>query len=331
MSGIRIRDLRADLSFGSLVEGLSLAGLEDGDTRSRLEALLVARGLIVFRGVEPSSRMQVAISEVFGPLKDHPTTTTTRTAEDVAPGVIDMHYRPDPDDIGAGEGLVEIDGRKVARFSPWHFDHCYQDELNRAGVLRAPINAPVGGRTGFADGIDLYHAFPRALRDRLEGLNIIYTLDTRLSKMRFGVNFVPLTEYASTDQLLREAAIFPRALHPAVWTRPQSEKGAGEKVLHFAPWMAEGIEGHEDAEGDALFEEACQTLNRIATGAHAYFHEWEPTDMVIWDNLRMLHAVEGCDAKYERRTLRTTIRGDYGLGRFEGGKKIGEVQREIAM
>ena len=47
--------------------------------------------------------------------------------------------------------------------------------------------------------------------------------------------------------------------------------------------------------------------------------------LVIWDNWRMVHAVEGCDAKYERQTLRTTIKGDYGLGYFEDGKKIGEV------
>jgi taurine dioxygenase len=325
MSGIRIRELSEALSFGAHVEGVTLANLRDPDTRARLEALFTARGMIVFAGVEPTSAMQVAISTVFGPLKDHPTKTTQRTAADVAPGVIDMHYVPNPDRIEAGEGLVEIAGKPVARFSPWHFDHCYQDELNRAGVLRAPINAPVGGRTGFADGIDLYHAFPTALRDRLEKLNIIYTLDTRLSKMRFGVNFTHLTEHSSTPALLKEAATFPRAIHPAVWTRP-----TGEKVLHFAGWMAEGIEGHEDAAGDALLDEACHTLNRIATGRHAYFHDWTATDMVVWDNLRMLHSVEGCDARYERRTLRTTIKGDYGLGRFEGGKKIGEVLREIA-
>ena len=51
--------------------------------------------------------------------------------------------------------------------------------------------------------------------------------------------------------------------------------------------------------------------------------------MVIWDNTRMLHAVEGCDARYERRTIRSTIRGDYGLGYFEDGKKIGEVNRYV--
>jgi taurine dioxygenase len=51
---------------------------------------------------------------------------------------------------------------------------------------------------------------------------------------------------------------------------------------------------------------------------------------VIWDNLRVLHSVEGCDPKAERRMHRTTIRGDYGLGRFEDGHKIGEVNREVA-
>ena len=83
-------------------------------------------------------------------------------------------------------------GQRLARFSPWHFDHCYNDELNRAGILRSPVIAPVGGRTGFMDGIELYRQFPKDLRDKIERLKIIYTLDTRLTKMRFGVNFKPL-------------------------------------------------------------------------------------------------------------------------------------------
>jgi len=82
-------------------------------------------------------------------------------------------------------------------------------------------------------------------------------------------------------------------------------------------------------EGEALYEAACQEVNRKAL-ANSYWHDWEPTDMVIWDNWRMLHAVEGNDPKYERQTQRTTIRGDYGLGYFEDGKKIGEVMRELA-
>lgn len=326
MAGITVEDLGQDLSFGAVVTGLGWENIEDEAIRERLRTLFAARGMILFRDMEPTSRMQIALSRIFGPLKDHPTSTTPRDDEtgDAAEGVIDMHYVP-KDDVARGEGLVELGGEIVARFSPWHFDHCYNDELNYAGVLRAPVNAPVGGRTGFMDGVELYRQFPSGLRGKLEDARVIYTLDTRLSTMKYGVNFAPLTEYSSTPQLLKEAAKFPRAMHPAIWTR-----SSGEKVLHFGPWMAVGLEHHEDADGDRLLDDAAHEINRLGEGTSAYWHEWKPTDMVIWDNHRMLHAVEGCDARYERRTLRTTIKGDYGLGYFEDGKKVGEVEREIA-
>lgn len=326
MTGIVVRKLHEDLSFGAAVEGLNWETIADEKVREQLRNLFVDRGVIVFRNMEPSAKMQVALSKIFGPLKDHPTKTTPRDEEtgDDAEGVIDMHYVPS-DEVAKGEGLVELNGEIVARYSPWHFDHCYNDELNYAGVLRAPVNAPVGGRTGFMDGVALYQKFPAELRDRLEDKNVVYTLDTRLARMKYGVNFTPLTEHSSTDMLLKEAATFPRAMHPAIWTRE-----TGEKCMHFGPWMAVALEHHEDAEGDKLLDDVAHEINRLGEGTSAYWHQWEPTDMVIWDNHRMLHAVEGCDARYERRTLRTTIKGDYGLGYFEDGKKIGEVQREIA-
>jgi taurine dioxygenase len=146
--------------------------------------------------------------------------------------------------------------------------------------------------------------------------------------MRFGVNFDIFNEAGHNEQaaaLLKEVAIFPRAMHPAVWTRK-----TGEKVLHIGPWMSVGVEHHEDPEFETVYDEICHEINRLGQGTSAYWHQWKPTDMVIWDNWRMLHAVEGCDAKYERQTLRTTIKGDYGLGYFEDGKKIGEVYREVA-
>jgi taurine dioxygenase len=324
MPSIKIRDLRSDLPFGSIVQGVNWETLADPSVRAELNATFERRGVIVFERVESTSKMQVEISKVFGPLKDHPTKATTRTATDLAEGIIDMHHVPSSDPANV-DGLVEIDGKRLARFSPWHFDHCYNDELNRAGVLRAPINAPVGGRTGFADGIELYKRFPPDMLATLEKMNIIYTLDTRLTKMRFGVNFKPLGDPPTTQALLKEVAIFPRAMHPAVWKRR-----TGEKVLHIGPWMAVGVEHQENPDGDAFFDKVCHTINRLASGSSAYWHDWKEGDMVIWDNWRMVHAVEGCDAKYERRTLRTTIKGDYGLGYFEDGKKIGEVHRVVA-
>ncbi len=265
--------------------------------------------------------MQVELSKVFGPLKDHPTKTVPRAADDLEEGVIDMHRLPAELD-GSLHGVTVVDGRPRVSFLPWHFDHTYNDELNRAGVLRAVIQAPEDGRTGFTDGIELHKDFDPELLARMEGLNAIYTLDTRLTQMRFGRTFEIKGDLPFVAPTVLEAASFPRAIHPMVWTRAD-----GRKVVHVSGFSAEGIENHENPEGDTLFEEVCQEVNRKAKG---YFHDWKPTDMVIWDNHRVLHAVEGCDPKYERRMHRTTIKGDYGLGYFEGGKKIGEVNREIA-
>jgi taurine dioxygenase len=114
----------------------------------------------------------------------------------------------------------------------------------------------------------------------------------------------------------------PRAIHPAVWTRKD-----GRKVLHVSPWMAEGVEGRENAEGDALLQAVC---HEISKKARPYCHRWTANDMLIWDNWRMLHSVSGTPPQYFRRMQRTTIKGDYGLGRFEGGS-VGHAVLEETM
>jgi len=321
MADIRISDLRDDLSFGSRVSGVTWDNIDDEDLREQLRQLFVERGVIVFEDMEPSSQMQVALSKVFGPLKDHPTKSTPRADPDLAEGVIDMEHHPQVD-TGHNHGLTEVNGKKVISFLPWHFDHTYNDELNYAGVLRAVANAPIGGRTGFADGIEIYRKMDPEVLARIENLNALYTLDVRLTQMKFGRYFETFGDTEQHAATVAEAARFPRAIHPMVWQRP-----TGEKVAHFCGFSAVGIEGHEDPEGEAIFEEALQEMYRVIT---PYWHDWKPTDMLIWDNHRVLHAVEGCDPKYYRRMHRTTIKGDYGLGRFEGGKKIGEVNREVA-
>jgi taurine dioxygenase len=320
MAAISIRNLDPAFSFGSRVSGLDWDNIDDPALRADLAQLFRDRGFIVFEDMEPSPKMQVALSTIFGPLKDHPTRNVPRAGGDML-GVIDMHSAP-REDPGHDHGLVEVNGKKVVSFLPWHFDHSYNDELNYAGVLRSVMAAPEMGRTGFVDGIELYQAMDPAVLAKIEGLNAIYTLDVRLTQMRFGRYFKTFGDTEKERANTEESKVFPRSIHPMVWQRP-----SGEKVAHFCGFTAVGIEGHEDAEGEALLEEALQELNRKV---HPYWHPWKPTDMVIWDNHRVLHGVEGCDAQYERRMHRTTIKGDYGLGRFEGGKKIGEVNREVA-
>jgi taurine dioxygenase len=310
MSEINVDLLDSELSFGARISGVTYDALEIERVRVEIRAVFEDRGLIVFEDVEPSSRMQVALSEVFGPLKDHPVPSIGRVDQEVLPGVIDMRYDPETG------GIVEVDGVPLAQWLPWHFDHCYNNELNRAGVLRAVDIPPVGGYTLFADGIALYDALSPRLRDELEDLKVLYTLNLSFDEMRFGRRHAVryLRTPAGLAKIIAQAKEQPRAVHPAIWRRP-----TGEKVLHVSPWGAVGIEGREGPAGDALLEAVCQEIHDIAK---PYVHQWKAADMIIWDNWRVLHAVSGIDPKYSRRT---TIKGDYGLGYFENSAAGGSV------
>jgi taurine dioxygenase len=306
MSSIHVRPLRDDLTFGARVTGVTLEVLEDKQIRDRLVRVFDECGMILFEGVEPDGRLQVEISKVFGPLKDHPVPTVPRPGGALHPGIIEIGQAPREGNI------VVIEGQEVTSWLPWHFDHCYNNELNRAGVLRCITGVSEGGETGFADGIDLYKRLSPELRQQIEDHNILYSLDLRFTAMRFGLSegFREVKPHKALQATLDYGKELPRAVHPAVWTRR-----SGEKVLHVSPWMAQGIEGAETPDGDQLLEAVCKEMLAEIT---PYFHKWRATDMVIWDNLRMLHSVSGHDPNEPRIMHRTTIQGDYGLGYFEG-------------
>ena len=305
MNALTVEPIREDLGFGARVDGVTRDACNDDAVRTQINELFDRYGLLVFTNVEPTPSMQVAVSTVIGPLKDHPSKATPRAGGEL--GVIEIRHLPN---VG---GRVRLDGEELSQWLPWHFDHCYNDELNRAGVLRAVEIPSEGGRTGFVDGIALYDSLSSELRDRIKGETVLYAMDVILDNLHFGrpADFVEVEASPEAAAVMTEFAGRPRALHPAVWTRP-----TGEKVLHVSPWMAKGIDGRGGAEGDALLAAVCDEIF-VAARELSYFHQWAPTDMVVWDNWRVLHAVSGMAPSAGRCMHRTTIKGDYGLGRFE--------------
>ncbi|TCM20787.1 taurine dioxygenase [Novosphingobium sp. PhB165] len=307
MGALRIEPLRQELPFGVRISGVTHAVLADEASRRAIFDAFEREGLIVFDGIEQSDEMQVALSGVFGPLKEHPLKEVSRVDASKLPGVVEIKQEPN------ASGVVEIEGKQLAHWLPWHFDHCYNNELNRAGVLRATQITSEGGLTGFVDGLALYRAFPAELRDRLEQAEILYTLNVAYQTNRFGQpkTLRVIREKPGALEMMENRKGAPRAIHPAIWTRAD-----GGRCLHVSPYMADGILGLETPEGEALLEDVCQTVNRIAA-TQSYHHAWRLDQMLIWDNWRMLHAVSGNDPALGRTMQRTTIAGDYGLGRFE--------------
>ncbi len=302
MSKIEVHALDPQLSFGARVTGVTQEVLKDEATREQLRQLFVKCGVIHFEGVEPTPEMQVAISTVFGPLKDHPVASVERADGEKLLGVIAITNNP-------GSCIVEIDGQRLVTWQPWHFDHAYNNELNYAGVLRPITIARTGGRTGFADGIQIYNDMDPAIRDKAEGLNLLYNLDLRYGEQRFGLprNFKVIRNHDS--DLHETTKNDPCSVHPALWTRE-----TGEKVFHMTPYGCRGLDGDRSDKVWPLLQEIWDEAMRVAK---PYWHQWHETDMVIWDNHRILHEASGCPPEEERVVHRTTIKGDYGHGRWE--------------
>ncbi|MBY0420738.1 MAG: TauD/TfdA family dioxygenase [Parvularculaceae bacterium] len=297
---LKISPLSDALPFGARISGVDLENVARADVRKQINDVFEDRGMIVFENVEPSAAMQVALSEVFGPLQDHALKDVPKAAGDT-PGLVKFDY----------EDIFEVDGRPLSAYIPWHFDACYTKELNRGGVLRALVIPPEGGLTGFADGAQLYRDIAPDLRDAFETLNIVYHSHLMFMEMKFGrpKSYKPIKVRPMILDMIAQTKAAPRSVHPAIWRRK-----SGEKILHVSPWQAAGIEGRMNAEGDALLEALCAEM---VAKMKPYHHAWRPTDMVIWDNWRFIHSVGGHDPRHPRQMQRTTIKGDYGLGRFE--------------
>ncbi|MDB5724197.1 MAG: hypothetical protein JWQ16_951 [Novosphingobium sp.] len=299
---IVVETLDEKLPFGARVGGVTAKLLTDPATRAQLNELFLDRGMIVFEGVEPTPQMQVDISTVFGPLKEHPVPSVARVDKDSLPGVIEISSGPQ-------SCIVEIGGEPLSTWQPWHFDHAYTDKLNRAGVLRSVKIAGSKGFTGFADGIQIYRDMDPAIRAKAEGLSALYNLDLRYTKQRFGLpaGFKELRPHSSDLSIRSEGSIC--SVHPLLWTRD-----SGEGVFHMTPYGCRGIAGDRS---DAAFEQLAEIWDEAMRAMKPYHHAWKETDMVIWDNWRMLHEASGCDPDEQRIVHRTTIQGDYGLGRFD--------------
>jgi len=302
MASIEIQALDENLPFGARVTGVTREALKDEAVRAQLKKLLEDRGVIVFKHVEQTPEMQVEISTVFGPLKDHPVPSVERADAEKLLGVIAISNNP-------GACIVEIEGKRLVTWQPWHFDHAYNNELNYAGVLRSIITATDGGDTAFADGIQIYNDMNPAIRAKAEGISLLLNLDLRYGKQRFGLpeTFKLVKEHENSMSSQNENGRC--SVHPAVWTRK-----TGEKVFHMTPYGCRGIDGDRS---DAAFELLQEIWDEAMRVIKPYYHKWEEGDMVIWDNHRVLHEATGCNPDSPRLVHRTTIKGDYGFGRWE--------------
>jgi taurine dioxygenase len=301
--GFAVDPLPGNVPFGAIVTGLREDELEDAGTREALRRLWIDKGLLVFRGLSGAGT-HMRLAHAMGRPGEHP--MQRKPDSDGAPKATYVMF-----DRDKGSDLYEVDGELWGGYQPWHVDWIYMDEIARGGMM-APVTLPtIGGDTGFIDQIAAYEALPQHLKAKAETLNVLYAFHYDASKTPFGKR--PTRCLNLSDRIVQAAKherVARRSVHPMVFPQPET----GRKQLHISPWWSDGIEGMENAEGKALLDE----LIEYATDpALAYWHRWQPNDIVLWDNWRLLHAAQGVPVGEVRHMKRIDLVGDYGLGRYE--------------
>ncbi len=299
-----ISPLASALPFGATVTGLTAAQLEQPGIRRQLNDLWIERGVLLFREGESSQAFHLALSRCFGALEPHP---FPESRQEGFPDLVKIKFYPEDG------SYYDVGGELRGGWLPWHSDLIYTHRINRGGILR-PVQLPAsGGETGFIDRIAAYERLPAQLRDRIEGLHVVYHVDVDMSLQGFaGAGPAQLLRMAASGtQIQRRKFSYPRVIHPMVYTQAET----GRKVLNISPAFAIGVYEDGTAAGDMLLRE----LVAICTDAEfSYFHRWQADDMVLWDNWRTLHCATGVPIDQTRVMERTTIAGDYALGRRLG-------------
>ena len=292
MSVIKI--IPRDQEIGAEVIGIDLTDALQLDSFEILRNALDDHRLLIFRNLRWTVAQQIAFSESFGTLENFP------DPKDQAEGHKTVLRVTNIDRKTNTIKPVDEPGHKSFTLgtSAWHIDSSFRTLPSKASILYALEIPEKGGDTMFADTTLAYDTLPEAKQQELEDLVIIH--DFEETRRRHKLPPRPPEVRAAT----------PPARQPLVAVRDN-----GRRAL-FIGSHAAGIEGMNYEDARALIDE----LERICSKPEfTYRHKWREGDMVMFDNICVMHQAMPYDLSNSRRLLhRTTVAGNKPLEGVNG-------------
>ena len=146
-----------------------------------------------------------------------------------------------------------------------------------------------GGDTYFADQYAALDALPDNLLSRIEGLTIKHdAAHTSIGKLRPGF----------------EAFDDPRDAPGAVHSMIASHRESGRQALYLGRREWAYIPGLALEESEALLDEL---WDYAALSENVWRQQWQPYDLIIWDNRRVLHRRDDFDQNARRLMKRCQV------------------------
>src|SRR4051812_524846 len=278
---LSIRNLDAPL--GTEVSGIDLSkpvALRDVET---IEDVWRERLVVVFHGQKLSDPHLIAFSRNFGEL-DPP-----------GPNPYGQPFNKEHPELNVISNVVE-NGKPIGNLGDgeavWHADMTYVDVPPKAAMLHSLEIPPTGGNTYFANMFVAYETLPADLKKAAAGKIAVHDASRNSAGMlRKGYKEV-------TD--VRESV---GAHHPLVRIEPQT----GRKALFLGRRPNAYVLGLDVPESEALLD----ALWAHATKPEfAMCHVWQVGDVLMWNNLSVLHRRDPFDPKARRVMHRSQIKGN---------------------
>lgn len=289
--------------FGAEIIGVDLSKPLDESTRRAIYDAWIDAGILLFRGVDQDDDAQMRLSSIFGEMEP---AATADLNDPVNKFMMTLAYDP-ANPTARPAPFYNVGGVDLAGWLGWHWDQAFMPTIVRGAVLRMTVPAAKMGQTGFSDAIAAYDRLSDDMKARIEDLEVVYEFNPDFCSDQFGFP----KDIRRLDIGVKGGGSwdFPPVVHPMVITQRET----GRKVLKLSPMHARYILGMDKAESDALLTELA---DHIGDPNHAYFHTWQKNDMMVWDNWRVIHSATGVPLDTERFARRTTIAGDYKVGRY---------------
>jgi taurine dioxygenase len=269
-------------ALGAEVPGLDLADLSDDDFAA-IHRVWLERLVLLFRRQRLTDHDLIRFSRRFGELDWAPIQETGRRFVEGHPEIYvvsNVIENGTPiGSLGSGEAV-------------WHTDMSYLEIPPKASMLYALETPPAGGDTYFCNMYAAYDSLPGALRARIPNLALKHdgTYNSG-GYVRQGV--------AATDNPLTSPGVY----HPLVTTHPET----GQRALYLGRRRNAYIAELPLAESEALLDELWQYATRDEI---AWRHQWQPGDLVLWDNRCTMHRRDAFDAESRRTLHRTQVKGE---------------------
>ena len=271
-----------EAALGAVMLGIDLSRPLAADEVRTLEHVWRERLVVVLRGQRLSDPQLIAFSRQFGEL-DPP-----------GPNPYGEPFIREHPELNVISNVVE-NGKPIGNLGDgeavWHADMTYVEVPPKAAVLYALEVPPSGGNTYFANMFAAFDALPTGLKAAAQGRIAVHDGSTNSAGMlRKGYKKV-------TD--VREVE---GARHPLVRTDPRT----GRRALFLGRRPNSYVIGLAVPESEALLD----ALWAHATKPQfAMCHAWQVGDVLMWNNLCVLHRRDPFDASSRRVMHRSQIKG----------------------